>query len=134
MIDRFSELLLGLGKELNLSLVEDEFRACSISTPPLTIHLELDPSQEQLFLFSKIIELPPGRFRENIFEEALKANDLNDPRPGIFGYLAKSNHLTLHQVYPVLILNGERLSGLFSAFFELGRNWHEAISRGNTRP
>lgn len=134
MTDRFSELLFELGKILGISLSPDKYNACTIALPPLQIQLELNETQENLLLFTKIISLPPGKFRENVLAEALKANALPDPRPGIFGYFAMTNHLTLHQIYPVDILNGERLAGLFGAFFEWGELWHKAIQNGETSP
>lgn len=134
MTDVFTTLLQELGKEFQLTLVPDKYNALSLEIPPLIIQLELDEKQENLFLFTKIIELPPGKFRENVLAEALKINGLPDPRPGIFGYIAATNHLTLHQSYPIKILNGENLAGLFGSFFELAFNWHEAIHRGNPSP
>lgn len=134
MTDRFSELLSELGKIFQIPLTLDKYNACSINIPPLTIQLQLDPTQENLFLFAKIIELPPGRFRENVLCEALKANGMTDPRPGIFSYYAQTNHLTFHQLYPLSILNGETLSGLFGAFYEIGESWHNSIQNGQASP
>ena len=134
MIDRLTDLLTDLGKIFQIPLSLDKYNACSIQIPPITIQLQLDATEENLFLFSKIIELPPGRFRENVLCEALKANAGPDPRTGIFGYVAQTNHLSLHQSYPLSILNAERLSGLFGAFFEMGESWHNSIQNGQIAP
>jgi len=134
VIDRFSSLLQELGTILLLPLSLDKYNACSIEISPIIIQMQLDATQETLFFFSKIIELPPGRFREDVLAEALKANNLPDPRAAIFGYLAITNHLTLHQNFPLSILNGERLAGMFGAFYELGKSWHTAIESGRTAP
>ena len=134
MTDQFSSLLQELGTILQLPLHTDQYSACSIEIPPIIIQLQLDATQESLFLFSKVIALPPGKFRENVLAEALKANALPDPRAAIFGYFAASNHLTLHQSFPSALLNGERLAGLFGAFYELGKSWHEAIASGRAAP
>jgi hypothetical protein len=132
MSDVFTDLLEELGKELKLPLAVDKYNSCSIAIEPLTIQLELDPTQEFLFLFTKIIDLPPGKFRENILCEALKYNALPDPRAGVFGYVEISNHLALYQSYPVAILNGAMLSLLLGSFFELGTAWHSSIEKGQT--
>lgn len=135
MIDAFEELLEGLGKAFHLSLTTDRNHACSIQIEDhLTIQLELDNSQENLFFFTKLIEIPPGKFRENVFRETLKANSLPDPRVGIFGYLAATNQIILYQRYPLKILNGERLAGLFGAFLEFGDIWRKAIASGQASP
>ncbi len=135
MSDQFQELLNELGKVFHLSLAVDKHHACSIQIQEhLTIQLQLDMAQENLCLFSKIIEIPPGKFRENVLREALKANALPDPRIGIFAYMAASNHLALFQSYPIEMLNGERLSGFLGAFIEYGDSWHKAILNGQSAP
>lgn len=127
MTSSFQELLQQLGKILRLPLHIDKHHACSIQMLPLIVQLQPDLPQEKLFLFSKIIELPPGKFRENILFEALKANALPDPRAGIFSYIAATNHLVLYQIYPFSILNGERLANFLGGFFEIASSWHKKI-------
>ena len=134
MNDRLTELLSELGRIFQLSLHTDKYNACSIEIPPVTIQLQLDSTQENLFLFTKIFELPPGKFREIVLLQALRANGLPDPRPGVFGYIAATNHLALHQRYPLQILNGERLAGLFGSFFELAELWYKALENGQSAP
>src|SRR3990167_5179686 len=129
MASQFEELLSQLGPVFHLSLHVDKNQACSIEVHQhLIIQLQPDMAQENLFLFSKIIEIPPGKFRENVLREALKANALPDPRVGIFGYVAATNHLVLFQRYPFTMLTGERLAGLVGAFIEYGDSWHQAVS------
>ncbi len=134
MTDRFAALLEELGKVFDISLVPDKLGACSINIPPLTVQFELDATAENFFLFSKIIEIPPGKFRENVLQEALKANGGKDPRPAILGYIAASNHLAMHQIYPLKILTGDNLSGILGAFLEMGENWFAALESGHTSP
>ena len=127
MSDLFQQLLTELGKIFDLSLHVDHHHACSIQISPLIVQLQLDSSQEKILLFSKIIELPPGRFRENILLETLKSNALSDPVAGIFGYIASINHLALYQCYPLSILNGERLANFLGGFLEMAIKWHKKI-------
>lgn len=135
MTDRFEELLHELGKVFQLELHIDRSHACSIQmSDGLTIQLQLDVSQENLWIFSKLAEIPPGKFRENVFREALKANALPDPRTAIFGYLANTNHLALFQKYPLTILNGDRLAGLIGSFVEMAENWLKALISGKPGP
>jgi hypothetical protein len=135
MTDQFEELLQQLGKVFHLKLHVDKSHACSIRLhDQITIQLQLDISQEHLWIFSKLTEVPPGKFRENIFREALKANSLPDPRIGIFAYLANTNHLVLFQKYPIQILNGDRLAGLIGALLEMADSWMKAIASGQSAP
>lgn len=135
MIGRFEELLHELSPIFELELRVDRQNACSIQIHPhLIIQLQLDTSQENLWIFTKIAETPPGKFRENILKEALKANALPDPRPGILGFVFSANQLAQFQRYPLHILNGERLSGIIGAFLEMSQAWQEAIKSGQSAP
>jgi hypothetical protein len=135
MISKFEEILVELGKIFQLPLHIDHFHACTLQVhETMKIQLQLDMSQENLWIFSKLIEVPPGKFRENVFREALKANALPDPRIAILGYLSTTNHLALFQKYPLAILDGERLSGLIGSFLEMGQSWIQAITAGQPAP
>jgi len=135
MIGRFQELLHELGRVFHLELTVDKSGACSIMVPPeLVIQMQLDSGQEKLFLFCKVVEIPPGKFRENVFLEALKANDQRDPIPGILAYLHATNHLVLYQTYPVSILNGERLASFFGNFLQMADSWRKALLSGRSSP
>ena len=133
MIGAFEELLEELGKIFHLLLHIDHMNACSIQVSEnLTIQLEPDMAQENLWIFCKVIEIPPGKFRENVLRDALKANGLPDPRIGHFGYIENTGHLALFQKYPLNILNGERLAGFIGAFLEMAARWQKGIANGHT--
>jgi hypothetical protein len=135
MIGPFEELLHELSKVFHLDLQVDKHNACSILVhPKLVVQMQLDVSQENLWIFAKLIEIPPGKFRENILKEAMKANALPDPRTGVLAYLSATNQLVLFQKYPLIILNGERLSGFLGAFMEMADSWREAIASGQSAP
>lgn len=133
-ISRFEELLKELGKEFRLALHIDRHHACSIQLPPLVVQLQLDTALENLYLFSKLVELPPGKFRENVLTAALVANGRPDPIPGTLSYFSRENMLALHQSYPLPILTGERLAGLIGSFLEMGKEWKEAVEGGRAGP
>ncbi len=135
MTNQFEDLLHELSKVFHLELKVDRQNACSIQIHPhLIIQMQLDISQENLWIFSKLIDTPPGKFRENILKEALKANGLPDPRIATLAYLSQSNQLVLFQKYPLKILNGERLSGFLGAFVEMADQWRDAIQSGQSAP
>ncbi|MGB7977773.1 MAG: CesT family type III secretion system chaperone [Chlamydiales bacterium] len=135
MIGPFEELLQSLSATFGLDLQIDKNNACSLLIHArLIVQMQLDVSQDNLWIFSKLAETPPGKFRENILKEALKANALPDPRIGILAYLAATNELVLYQKFPLAILNGERLSGFLGAFMEMAESWREAILSGQSAP
>lgn len=135
MTDRFTELIAELGGFLGLALFVDRHGACSLQVHGKTkIQMQMDPTQRNLLIASIAIEVPPGKFRENVLKDALKINQLPDPRPAIIGYLPVNNHLTLHQSLPVDILDGKRLAAYFGAFMTETESWIEAIQHGRTAP
>lgn len=133
--ERFATLLHELSAVLDVPLHVDRNHACLFRVhEQLSVQIQLDATQERLWMASFICELPPGKFRENILAEALKANNLPDPRTGIFGYLAINNHLTLHQRYPLASLDGQKLSQLLAGFIDYADLWRDAIARGQPGP
>lgn len=135
MTSDFEELLSELGKFLHLDLHPDIYHACTIQMHPfLSVQLQLDGTQEYLWLFSPLVETPPGKFRENILKEALKTNGQSEPCLGILGYISSTNELALYHRFPLNILNGERLAGILGAFLEMAERWQEAIKSGQSTP
>ncbi|HSX38240.1 MAG TPA: CesT family type III secretion system chaperone [Chlamydiales bacterium] len=135
MTGPFEDLLNDLSRHFHLKLHIDQSNACSILFPSgLVIQLQLDSGQENLFLFCKIAEIPPGKFRENVLMQALKANALPDPLAGILAFLNLSNHLALYQRYPLAIVNGERLAIFIANFLQLADSWRDALAQGRNGP
>lgn len=135
MIDRFDELLKSVGKLFGMPLHTDRNHACAIQIRKgVIVQLQTDSAQEKLLIASKIAEITPGKFRENVLREALKANGMADPRVGVFAYLAATNHLVLFQRYPFDLLTGERLIALLGPFIEAAEAWNTAIAAGLPSP
>jgi hypothetical protein len=124
MTSHFEQLLQTLGKIFHLKLRVDSLNACSIQIHKgLTVQLQPDISLENLWIFAKLPEVPPGKYGENLLKEALKANGKPDPRGAIFGYIHSTQQLALYQKYPMNLLNGERLAGAIGSFVELAKEW-----------
>jgi hypothetical protein len=133
--DPFETLIQQLGESLGIKLQVDRNHACAIKIhQKLTVQLQIDTAQEKLLLASLVYELPPGKFRENVLAEALKANNLPDPRTGILGYLSHNNYLTLHQRYLFASLDGKSLAMIVAGFIDYADLWREAIEKGQTSP
>ena len=135
MIDRFEEILRLFGNCLDLPLRIDKNNACAIQVKGVIIQMQTDLSQERLLIGCKILEVGPGKFRENVLKEALKANGLADPRVGIFAYIPPINTLFLFQHYPFDILTtGERVASLIGPFIKTCTDWRSAIQNGQSAP
>lgn len=131
-IDRFEELLSQLGTELDVPLHLDKQGACKLRiNDSLDVQLEPDRSQEKLLLASFISEIPPGKLRENVLKDALKANG---PLPlhGIFSYSERNNQLTLFAFLPFSQLTGKILADFLALFVEKATSWQQGIERGQT--
>lgn len=135
MIGHFEVLLDALGKVFHLKLHVDQKNACSIRLgSDLTVQLQLDQSQENLWIFSKLAEVPPGKFRENVLQSALRANGKPDPLSGTLGFIGPQNMLALFQQYPLHLLNGENLAETIGAFVETAESWRGALQSGRSSP
>jgi hypothetical protein len=130
--DRFAELLAELGVELGISLHPDKRGACRLRIDETYhVQLECDGSQENLIVFSFLCELPPGKFRENILKDALKANTPY-PLHGALSYSERNNQLALHASLRLSQLNGKLLADFLVAFMEKAKQWRQAVETGNT--
>lgn len=135
MIDRFAELLHSLGNVFGMEMHPDKRNACAIQVKKgLVVQLEPDDTQEKLRIASRIVEVPPGKFRELVLKEALKANALPDPRVGTFAFVVNTTTLVLFQEYPFDLLTGERVAGLLIPFIDAAESWRTAIQSGLPSP
>jgi len=134
MIDRFEILLKELGTVLELPLKVVKDRTCGLTVDHhLQLQLQADDAQERVLLSSFIVEVPLGRFREDIFKEALKAN-AQYPRPGILSYTSKNNQMMLFDYLPLAHLNSEKLIISLTEFIMFADAWKKAIESGLPSP
>lgn len=127
--DLFGALLQELGRSLQIAdLHPDRNNSCQIRLQDqLVIQLELDRSAQFLVLGTDLGDVPPGRYRENLFREALKANDMPYPLHGILAYSRKTNHLILFEKIFCQDLNGTKVAGEITPFVEKAKVWKEAL-------
>lgn len=130
--DAYGLLLQELGKLLNIkNLQPDTNNSCLIKFPgEPSIQIELDKSHNNLMLCCNFGAVPPGRYRENVFREALKSNGLPPPHHGDFAYSKKTDNLIMIELLPITELNGDKVFNALAPFREKAKNWHESISRG----
>lgn len=135
MTDFFESLIHQLGIALHTPLHVDHKHACTLQIhQKIRVQLQMDSAQEHVIALAFISELPPGKFRENVLAEALKANNLPDPRVGILGYLLTKNTLTLHQSYPIRSLDGHSLALFVAGLTDYAALWRDAIEHGQSSP
>ena len=100
----------------------------------LKVQIELEPTGERIILTSMIIEIPPGKFRETILKDSLKANFLAEDKIGTLSYLEKENVLVLFQFLEARSITKEILHENLLELIDRAQKWHSAIEAGRSAP
>lgn len=124
----FEELLKELSVLLGIGLHVDKNGACKLLFEnTFHIQIEYNSSRQALLIASFIGEIPPGKFRENLLKDALKAN-CPFPQDGILGYSERNNQLTLSQWIPLRELSAQKLHDLLQTCMNKVKVWHKNLS------
>jgi hypothetical protein len=133
--DRFGALLEELGQAMKLKLAPDSHNACRIRFPDkLAVHLSPDKVGEYLNIVIEIGNPGEGKYKENVFREALRANGLPGQRNGIFCYGPKKDILLLYDTITFEDVHGQRLFDIIQTLCQKAREWKDALSRGEIPP
>lgn len=134
--DFFGTLLQELAQALHLpSLQPDANNSCILKFKgEVIVQIEIDRSNQSLVIGSDLGSIPAGRYRENIFTEALKANGMPLPRYGIFAYSKQSDHLVIFDALPIRDLTGTKVADFLPLFVQKARIWKTALERGDIPP
>ena len=117
--DLFGTLLQELAPAIEASeLQPDRNNSCLITLKSgIQIQLELDKSRQFLILGCDLGPVQPQvKYRESLFREALKANDLPHPNHGILSYSKKTDHLVLYEKINVKDLTGDKIAAEITPF------------------
>lgn len=130
--DLFDAILQELARALDVKdLHLDDQNTCLVKFPSGTeVYIEPHEKDEFMILCTEIGEIAPGRYREDVFREALKANGLPYPRHGAFAFSTQSNKLLLFKMFALKDLNGERIADYLTSFIEKAEAWKKHIERG----
>jgi hypothetical protein len=132
--DRFEELLKELGDALGVPLHPDKRRVCKLHiNQELHVQIECDLAKGEVLLGCFACEIPPGKYRENILKEALKANH-HFPRTAVLAYSAKNNQLALFHTLSLHQLSGKTLADQLERFVEMAHAWKISIEQGGAAP
>lgn len=131
--DAFGHLLEELGKEIGITGLEpDSNNACVIKFPnKVVVQIEIDRTRTFLILATELGVIPPGKYRENVFKEALISNGQNPPRNGDFSFSPKKDLLVLMQYLSLNDLKGDKVAQELIPFIEKAKSWKEALLRGD---
>lgn len=131
----FTDLMSDLGELLDTEIIPDlNLSCCLVINESLKVQLEMSSTGEEILIGSFIVELPPGRFREEVLKDALKANYKSDVNPGVLSYVKNHNALTLFQSIQAHGISADIIYKYLSLFAERAKGWKDAINNGKTHP
>ncbi len=131
-MDRFTDLLTQLGELLDTDLRPDVHGVCKLNiNEQFNIQLEYDGSKERLLLAAFLCDIPPGKFRENLLKDALKAN-WPYPKEGTLCYSDRNNKLSLFKYISTINLTGAVLLNALNQFIDQAESWRKAVESGQT--
>ncbi|NGX42083.1 MAG: hypothetical protein K940chlam7_00359 [Chlamydiae bacterium] len=130
--DLFDSLLQELGEAMEIEdLHADANNTCLIVfETSLEVYIEPHEKGDFLLICTDLGRVPPGRYREDVFREALKSNGLPYPRNGTFGYSEQSDHLLFFELLSLKELNGEKIATFLYPFMEKALVWKQSIEGG----
>ena len=132
MVDNaFGYLIEELGRTLEMpDLKADSQNSCLLRFPgEVDVYIELDKDGDHLLLGCDFGELPPGRYRQDLYEAALKCNQRPPPNHGILAYSKQARHLVLFK--KVLMrdnLDSDTIVDTLMPFVAKAKRWKDAIA------
>ncbi len=130
--DLYESILQEVGTALGVALAPDRYDSCQVRLDDgLKLQLEIYKRTNQFLICFHLGGPPPGRYRENLLREALKANGLPSPKNGILGYSEKSELFYLFELLPQERLDGKKVMERILAMREKALTWTTAIANGD---
>src|SRR5574338_965834 len=128
--DIFGAILEELSTILKIKLTPDKNNACLVKFPTgLMVQMDYDEQKERVIILSTLGTPAPGRYQENVYREALKANGLPPPKTGIFAYSKKQDALVLFDTLPLADLTGQKIADFLVPFMQKAETWRGAIAQ-----
>ncbi len=135
MEQTFDELLLALSEYLDIDIEPDIKGGCCLKiNEKFDIQIELDSLREKIFFVAFLYELSPGKYREDVLKNALKANFIHENPQGILCYMNKQNKLCLFHTLILQDTTAEKFNQTFQVFYEKAVIWNEALHSGQLSP
>lgn len=128
----FEALLQEVGHSLGgVKLEPDENNSCLIKQATgISIQMDLDPTGEFFIIGADLGTIPLGRYRADVFCQALKANAAPYPRYGTFAYSKQNDHLILFEMLAIRELTGEKIVSVLLPLGKKALTWQMSISQG----
>lgn len=131
---QFEAILKEFENYFKCSLEPDTNDSCLIKMENgLSIQIELDRNG-LLLIGCRVGTIPMSRYRDNLFQQALKSNEASYPSTGIFGFSQKSNQLIFFIKLDPSPLSKDQILFLLPPFIAKAKQWTDAIANGEIPP
>ncbi len=125
----FKNIIEELSREIDLPLHLHRSDSISLNINN-QLQVALEERENQLLVATFISELPPGKFREELFIAALKENQISVDR-GILSYSNRNNQLALFSYLRFEEWNGSSLADFLEKFIEKALLWKRGVETGS---
>ncbi len=132
----FEELLFEMGEELGIDIEPDPMGGCLLVVEE-KYNIQIQPDQmsdDHILLGSRIAELGPGKYRENVLRDALKSNFSIREKVGTLGYFQRDNMLMLFEYLPTRDITPKLFAEAILKFQAKIIDWVEALENEKTSP
>jgi len=125
-------ILEELGRELSIpNLGPDEHGTCLIRLKNgVKVQLEMLKGKDYILVATDLGEVPPGRFRVDLFESALNHNVSDNGGVATLGFSKRTSHLILFERLYIQGLNGMKVRDFIDLLAEKAIVWKDAITNG----
>lgn len=131
---QFDSLLKEFESFFACALVPDSNHSCLIIHES-GVELQIEMDRSGMILIGSRIGAPPlGRYRENLIQHVLKANEAGPLSSGIFGFSHASSQLIIFIKIHPSSLNQHLVTTLLPPFLAKAKTWKEAIEKGELPP
>ncbi|MBS3904593.1 MAG: CesT family type III secretion system chaperone [Simkania sp.] len=129
----FEDLLKDLASLMDLPLHVDHRGVCCLRVDDqFEVQMEVGKKND-LIILAFINELGPGKFREEVLKEGLKANNQLLPG-GIVSFSGKTNQLVIYKRLPNELLNAQSVLETLSSLIDYATQWLVSLKEGKTAP
>lgn len=127
----FEQLIQELNQSAQMELSIDENNCCRLKIKnKFALQMEVyKKTGEDLVIACVLGEVPPGKYREMLLQEALVSNGEPHPRYGIFAYSKDHNQLILYEILKMSQLTGSSLHDYIKVLSQKAETWYDALER-----
>lgn len=129
--DEFASILEEVGRIFQIKLIPDDKDSCLLRFRERTsAQMQIDRRHDRFIIAFPLGEIPPGRFREDVFIESLKANGAPHPRPGTFAYSEANKNLFFFHTLPLNQLKGSDVADALEKMRPVAQEWKDSLEKG----